>query len=485
MKEIKVSQPQEVILKSTKSLNLFLAGAGSGKTHSSGLLASDFIINFPKAIGFIGANTYQQLSKSTLKNIFEVWHSTFGWENERHYVVDKIPPKNFVTNGQKLKSYDGTISFNNGAIIFTASLDNYKAIDGTEIAWALLDETKDTREEAITDVILWRLRQKAIYLLNGELFDYPKEGSKGFNPLYVFTSPAKVDWINEWFELSNKYDEITKKIFSKTEFFYWEDDVKCVTISSTYHNEDNLPKGYIESKIEQFKGNQDKIDMLIYGSPIAKTGGEFFNQFNRLTHVKFTPLLPDINIHISLDFNVVPYITMTCWQIVKSKEKYQVRAFDEFCLPSPKNNTEDLCLEFMAKYLSKESPSLYYYGDASGSNSSTVSKEHNFDILERVLKKHLNDNSNRVMKSNPSVSGTRDFINKMYAGGYDIEIQIDPKCKNLILDNEFLKEDPTGGKLIQHASDKVTGQRYEKYGHTSDSMRYFLVSAFNNLYQKD
>lgn len=490
MRVLDVSKPQYEILTSTKPLNLFLAGAGSGKTFNMGLLSAEFVVNYPQAIGLIAANTYEQLTKSTLKSIFENWLNTFGWVNGVHYVVDKIPPKHFKVFGAPLKTYHNTISFNNGATIFTASLENYSVIDGTELGWALLDETKDTREEALKDVIVWRLRQKCMYITpNGKLtIDYiPNVGYKGFNPLYIFTSPAKVEWINEWFGLSTRYEEISQKIFSQTDFYTHETETHKVVICSTWHNKKNLPDGYIEGMIQKFTGNQDKIDMLIYGSPIAKSGGEFFSHFNRLKHVQKVDFIKEANIHISLDFNVVPYITMTCWQIIKKNDgSYQARCFDEICLDSPKNNTEALCLEFKNKWLSdNDKRNVFYYGDASGKNASTVSKEHNYDILERVLNKYLNDSSNRVLTRNPSVVRTRDFMNKIFAGGLPIEILINEKCQHLIRDFEFLKEAPDGGKLITKATDKITGQSFEKYGHTSDSARYLIVSAFNGLFEAE
>lgn len=488
MKELNVSKPQYEILTSTKPLNLFLAGAGSGKTFNMGLLSAEYVVNYPQAIGLIAANTYEQLTKSTLKSIFENWLNTFGWVNGVHYVVDRIPPKNFKVFGAPLKTYHNTITFNNGATIFTASLENYSVIDGTELGWALLDETKDTREEALKDVIVWRLRQKCMYITpKGKItIDY-LPGYKGFNPLYIFTSPAKVDWINDWFGLSDKYEDISQRIFSKTEFYTHESDLHKVVICSTWHNKDNLPEGFIEGMIQKFSGNQDKIDMLIYGSPIAKSGGEFFSQFKRLSHVGKVDFIPDANIHVSLDFNVVPYITMTCWQILRSESgAYQARCFDEICLESPRNNTEDLCKELEYKWLNgNKNKNLFFYGDASGKNSSTISKEHNYDIFERVLKKYLNSNSNRVLNRNPSVVRTRDFVNKIFAGGLPIEIIIDENCKNLIKDFEFLKEAPDGGKLITKATDKTTGQSFEKYGHTSDSARYFLISAFNGMFESE
>lgn len=489
--ELEVSEPQRIILESLKPLNLFLAGTGAGKTHSMGLLSADFAINHPKAIGMIAANTNSQLTKSTLKNIFECWFSLFGWANEVTYVVGKIPPKHFKRYGQPLKEYDNTICFNNGAMIFTSSLENYKVIDGTELGYALLDETKDTRKEALTDVIMWRMRQKAMYIKDGIIYNEPDEGRKGYNPMFIFTSPAKVEWINEMFDLTDKYEDISRHIFSDTDFFRYEDEDKCITISSTFHNKKNLPEGFIEQKLKQFTGNQNKIDMFIYGSPIAKTGGEFFNQFKVLKHVKEVKFDPNLNVHISLDFNVSPYITMTCWQIIREDNIYKVRCFAELCLSSPKNNTEDLCKEFINRFIlpvesrQKKFPGLFFYGDASGKNRSTLGKEHNFDILSRVMKKYLNSGSDRVLKRNPSVVATRDFMNKIFADGLPIVMEIDRSCKNLIADFEFLKEDADGGKLKVKVKDSTTGSMYEKYGHLGDSAIYFMCAAFDTLFDKE
>lgn len=485
MEAIVVSRPQQELLESSQPLNLFLAGSGSGKTYSEGLLSANFVINFPKVRGFIGANTYQQLSKSTLFRIFEVWRNIFGWQEDIHFVVDKIPPSKFVVHNSPLKSYENTICFDNGCLLFLASLDNYKIIDGSEFGWAILDETKDTKEVAVKEVISFRLRQHGMYLKDGIIYSEKIVGSTGHNPMYIFTSPAKVDWINDWFGLGDYYEEINRKIFDRNDYFRLIKSGKKVVISSTFHNENNLPEGWIERKLNEFAGSPHLVDMLIYGSPIAKSGGEFFSAFERLKHVKKVEYNPSANIHISLDFNVAPYITMTCWQIIRNGNLIDVNCFDEICLPSPRNNTEALCLEFEKRYCKNKIQGLFYYGDASGRNRSTQSKEHNYETLERILGKYLNDNSNRVLKSNPSVSASRDFMNRIYAEGTNLRINISDRCKNLIADCEFLKEAPDGGKLKVMAKDSNTGMTYEKYGHCGDSKIYFLCSAFNSLFAKE
>lgn len=490
--KLDLSGPQLEVLESTEAFNLFMSGAGGGKTHAMGLGSADFILNYTNVIGLIAANTHEQLNKSTLKRIFEVWRNEFGWQKGVDYVCDIKPPKQFKKMHIELKEYHNTITFNNGGLIFVASLDNYKAIDGQEIGWAMLDETKDTKEEAISETISWRLRQTGMWLdYEGQVHTQYTPGIKlkGYNPLYIFTSPAKEQWLNEMFGLVEHYDEIEKKIFSKTEFFSVKKEGRCVVIGSAFHNEANLPPGFIESRLQQYKGNKHLVDTLIYGSPIAKVGGEFYHQFERSVHVGNFPYVPGESFHITSDQNIHPYFTLLVAQIFTREGKWVVRFIREFCLTNPRNNMEDTCASFAAHYEEQlNGPNfagLFYYGDASGKKTQTVMSgtiRHHYQQLEVSLYRYLNENSNRVGMNNPSVIKRRDFFNKILAGGYDIVIEIDFSCTNFIADLDFLKEGPDGKKFKQKVKDKDTKVTYEKYGHTSDAADYLIIQVFEELY---
>lgn len=460
-----------------------MSGIGGGKTYIAGVTALKFITAFPQVIGFIGANTYAQLSKATLKSFFKTWNDQFGIVNGIHYVVDKIPPESWQKHNIKLKSYENTICFDNGALVFTASLDNYKVIDGTEFAWAFLDETKDTKEEAVKEVIVGRLRQKGLYIKNGEVTDEVTEIS--YNPLFITTSPAKVLWLNEWFGMPDFYEDINRSIFSKETYFHHETERQNLVICSTYHNEENLPKGYIEGLMDDYKGNPNLIDMLIYGSPIAKTGGEFYHQFDRRKHLGVTKYNPDLALHISFDFNVKPYISAVIYQIGwdDENEKYQIYAIKEYALKAPHNNSEDLSNAILLDFV-KHKSGAFIYGDASGKNRQTISKEfrHNYEVIEYILNPILASEYNRVTRRNPALVKRRDFVNKVFANGYNMEITIGEDCKNLITDFEFIKESPTGGKLKAIEKDRDTGESYEKLGHMSDCHDYFMCSAFETYF---
>jgi len=485
--DIWLSDPQADIIESTAQRNLFHSGAGSGKSHGLGLISADFVINNPEVRGFIGANTYSQLTKSTLDRVFNVWETTLGYKRGIHYVSNIMPPKTFKTFGARLDSYEHVISFANGALIFTASLDNYKVIDGTEFAWACLDETKDTKEEAVREVITARLRQSGMYINpSGILCKEKKTGDyKGFNPLYIFTSPAKTDWLAEWFDIPEYFEEINASIFSETDYFRKRKNDKMVVISSTYHNKANLSDGFIEQFIEDNKHNSQRIDMLVYGSPLAKTGGEYFSRFDRLKHIKYIPINPVLPVHLSFDFNRNPYMTCSCFQTWwdESIKKWIVNQFDEFCLEAPKNYTEALCQDIEEKYSHLLKNGLFFYGDYSGKAGRTNSTEDDYDVINRVLKKYIGAYSDKVI-TNKGLSVRHDFMNKILFGGLPLEYYIAPICKHSVNEFEYLKEDPNGGKLKQLATNPITSVQFQKYGHLADSFEYFFTSAFSQFFNQ-
>ena len=124
------------------------------------------------------------------------------------YVSGKEPPQHWKDCKRNFDRFNNIISFCNGALIFTGSLDNAVMHSGKEMGWSILDETKDSREEDVKEIILSRLRQPGMYLVDGEIKNKGDQ-SQQWNPLYISTSPAKVPWIAEWFELEKYIDEIS------------------------------------------------------------------------------------------------------------------------------------------------------------------------------------------------------------------------------------------------------------------------------------
>jgi hypothetical protein len=481
-----LSKPQMSILKSTAGINLFLAGTGSGKTFLGGVLSINFITKFPEARGAIFANTFGQLNTSTLFRVREYW-SSIGiseWNKDNPlglYVSGREPPPHWTKCKRNFDQFNGIISFCNGGLIFTGSLDNYFAHSGKDFSWCLLDETKDTAEEAVKEVVITRLRQPGMYVVDGKLSHEGKQ-SEQYNPLYCLTSPARTDWLSDMFELDKHVDEITSKIYSETTFFEKEYNNKKVVISSAYHNAHNVGLNYINTILAN--NSEERGRALVYGNPFATTGGEFYSSFNRINHVTDLTYDPSKPLHVSFDQNSVPYNSCSIWQFEQKENIWYAKCIDEITLENPRNSTEEVCEEFMMRYPNHKA-GLYYYGDASGRSRSTMNKEfkHHYEVVEWKLRRYLISGSDRTAIKNPLVLKRRDFINRIFEEKLPIRILIDEKCRKMIADLMYCKQAVDGTKDKHIVTDKETGDRYQKYGHLSDGFDYLLTEAFKNSYE--
>lgn len=514
--DIELSEPQAAVLETSKALILQMAGQGSGKSAIIGLSSGLFISYMPQVKGFIGANTHMQLSQSTLNAVFKVWKEKFGFEEYDQkarpagaYVIDKRPPAHFVRY-HTLKDYSGTISFFNGCLIFTGSLENYKAHDGKEFGWAHLDETKDTNKNALTDVILGRLRQLGVWR-NPETcevhFDpfLPHDEARargliGWNPLYIHTSPdpeTDVKWLTEMFGL-RKYEKQIKErvLMEESGYFHAEFGNKAVIIYSTHHNKKNLPPDYIDNQKSSMM-YEEKIMKLVYGFPFGKSGCLWFPYFRRDQCVKKVLYEPGGSVHQAWDFNVIPYMTMLAAQIryvtryidptgvkydepapgLRAIDVMQIRFYKEYCLEEPLNTTEAVCEAFAQDHAGTGAEgNCFYYGDASGLHRIPgMGSVSNFKIIAENLYLFFHNDSKRVRDPNVGVFTRRDLCNKIFSGKIpSIEIEIDEEnCPNLISDLENVKLGPKG-KVKEEEKDPITQKKFQKNGHTSDAFEYIV-----------
>lgn len=214
-----------------------------------------------------------------------------------------------------------------------------------------------------------------------------------------------------------------------------------------------------------------------------RTGGEFYHAFSRTRHCASVKYDPNMPIHVTFDQNTVPYITSCLWQVKYLPDgKLRLSQFDEVCLSNPRNTTEALCEEIMARYGEGFNSVMYLYGDASGNKNDTRSKDTDYDIARRVLRRVTSADSDRTMRSNPNVVKRRGFINKLFQGKYNIDIVIDPDtCRNTVTDYTKLKQDRNGNKHKELSTDE-NGITFEKYGHTSDANDYFIVQVLESLW---
>lgn len=506
-KVIELSTPQIKVLRSRTTLTLNMAGQRAGKSFLIGFKTGYFVSNFPKMKGMIAANTYKQLEQSTMTECKKVWKDIYNLTEyndknlEGNFVVNKKPPRHFHQY-EIFPDYNGIVSFENGAIVFTASLENYLAHDGKTLGWAELDETKDTREEALKAVILARLSQQGLYFHKETLeYEYIDNINKdelhnysAINPCCINTSPSigVVKWLTDMFKLEAEEKVILKKVTNPKDFYYSTSTFQTIVIYSTYWNADNLVENYIENRLSQLSEGEGL--KFIFGFPFGRTGSTFFRKFSKTAHVKDVSFNEALPINLSYDFNSKPYMTLLASQseFVPDLMEFQIRFFKEYCFASPLNSTEAVTNAFVDDFEDYD-PFVNFYGDASGDYRQAGSGDHTqFDTVREILAPFISRSSDRVPRKNKNVLNRRDFVDRILEKkltipygdlDYTVVIIIDPSCEYLIQDMQWLKEG-LDGKLKEKEKDPETGVVYEKMGHTSDSLEYLVCEMLDDYYQK-
>ncbi|MEO6901564.1 MAG: PBSX family phage terminase large subunit [Bacteroidia bacterium] len=209
-------------------------------------------------------------------------------------------------------------------------------------------------------------------------------------------------------------------------------------------------------------------------------GGLFYKKFNigkNTFNFKYDKSIP---LHISFDFNVSPYLSVTIWQAV-GKALYLI---DEIAMESPKNTTKDACTEIKRRYFMHEG-GVFIYGDPSGKNEDTRTEKgwNDFKIISTELS--VFRPVERVARMHPPVAMRGNFINEIFENTYD-GISINIYEGSVYLKNDFLfgKEASDGTKDKTKVKDKVKDITYEKYHHHSDSADYLICMMFAESFGK-
>lgn len=136
------------------------AGVAAGKTFAGAHFVIDNMLKRPDLTGFIGANTYDQLSQVTLRELF-YWLDHYGYE----WVIDQQPPEEWGAYNKRFKSYKNVLTLRHPVTkelvhAFTRVLGKGNPLRGLEFAWYWIDETRDTPQNT-HDILLSRMREDA------------------------------------------------------------------------------------------------------------------------------------------------------------------------------------------------------------------------------------------------------------------------------------------------------------------------------------
>ena len=218
-----------------------------------------------------------------------------------------------------------------------------------------------------------------------------------------------------------------------------------------------------------------------------RTGAEFFPSFNRgvvCGKFKYNPELP---IHISMDSNVLPYVTATFFQKeYKHDDIQQVTQIDELPIESP-NNSARKAAKVIAGRLREYgyADKVYLHGDASGKAANTIDEQNRsfFDLVIDELEHEGFEVEDCIGNKNPSVATTGEFINAVWDGRVPgVAIRIDNDCTTSIDDYQAVQKDENGAIAKKKVTNPVTKQKYEAQGHVADTLRYIAHDLLRQQY---
>ena len=400
-----------------------------------------------------------------------------------------------------------SIVFNDGGKIDFSGLDDPEKIKGiSQYKRVFLDELSEYDE---TDFKQIRLRLR---------------GQEGQQIVAAFNPISEEHWIKKkWFDRETWHDipmaltignetlpqelcavksvrmNSEKMILNPNTGEYDRHAPDTIVIQSTYLNNFwvvGSPDGkygyYDQQAIATFEN--DRINDPDYYQVYAlgewghiRTGAEFFPSFSHgvvCGRFKYNPELP---IHISMDSNVLPYVTATFFQKeYKPDDVQQVTQIDELPIESP-NNSARKAAKVIAKRLKEYgySDKVYLHGDASGKAANTIDCENRsfFDLVIDEIEREGFVVVDNIGKRNPSVATTGEFINAVWDGRVPgVSIRIDNDCTVSIDDYQAVQKDENGAIAKQKVTNPVTKQKYEAHGHVSDCLRYIAHDLLRQQY---
>ncbi len=267
----------------------------------------------------------------------------------------------------------------------------------------------------------------------------------------------------------------------------------AIIIQSTYLNNFwvvGSPKGtygyYDEQCVADFEYDRlhdpDYYNVYALGEwGVIRTGSEFFGSFNVGKHVGCVAYDPAWPLHLSVDNNVLPYISCSMWQVVTDDHGKHIRQVGEVCSENPNNTVKKSAKMVCARLRSMGcTDKVYVHGDASTKASNTYDEEKRswMDLYIESLRGEGFEIEDCVGNKNPSVAMSGEFINQVFDGSVDgLSIEIGEQCRNSVIDYQSVQKDVNGAMLKTKVKNKLTGQSYEEHGHLSDTFRYMVVDA--------
>lgn len=194
-------------------------------------------------------------------------------------------------------------------------------------------------------------------------------------------------------------------------------------------------------------------------------GARAFPGFDRRIHVaEQPPLNPYKPIAWCWDFNVEPFITT-----VGQRDGMMFRYYDEICLDE--GSIPEMCQEFYERY-PRHGAEILIYGDATGGARTAQTRASSYRLIFQHMQQYGLPLRMKVPEANPPVIERLDAANNALKGPEDqINVSVDPRCRELIADFEGVLLD-NSGKIKKTSNRK---DPYAKRTHAIDGATYWIA----------
>lgn len=420
---INLTKAQSRVFLSPARFRVLVAGRRFGKTYLSIPELVKKVWNRPKSLAWYLAPTYRQAKQ-------------IAWKELKATAAPYLASRPNET--------DLSVELVGGGAIALRGAENYDALRGPGLDFAVLDEYADMKPVVWTEIIRPMLSDR----MGSALFIGTP---KGLNHFYELHQAAKL--LNNW--AAFQYTTLDGGRVSAAELESARLDMDAKTFAQEY-----------EGSFENFAGRA-------------------YYSFTREKNLAQQFYVPRLQLCWSLDFNVNPMSSVICQledtttreMAMIGRRSSVVHVLDEIVLPN--SNTQEACDEFarrVAPWIARQGQvSLKLYGDAAGGARSTAGRS-DYQIIREFFRRTPEFQvSYHVPLANPAV---RDRINamnsKLLNAAGEVGLFVDPKCKRLTKDLEQVawKSDSNGnmtGEIDKSNADLT---------HVSDALGYLIETEY-------
>lgn len=439
--------PKQVdFIVTTEFLSAMVGGIGGGKTTALmgwvvGHMHSE---RGTGTVGGIFANTYSQLSQSTLPELWAAF-DRLGFEHGRDYVYNEAPPAYWNFKSRFKKKHDAVLTVRWWGQAIVRSLDNPKSIRGTTLGWACLDEARDTDRSSV-EIVFGRVRCPLARK----------------HKVRIATSPNGFDWVYEMFVEKPAKDSRLIQIRTLDNPF----------ISLEY--------------VERLRGLYDArlAEQELEGKFVPLTAGAVYRCFDRKIHLdpQNEPVANEQDdYYVSFDFNRTPFCAVLCQPRTIDGVRGLV-VLDEAFLEDA--DTYAMCRHMIDVVLPRHrrapdpnKPALgavRVYGDPSGRSRTTKNNFSDYDIITREFRGAYGpDFIASWASSDPGIIPRVNAVNALLLNAKGkCRCKIHSRCIKLIRDFEQVRFKPGTSNIDKE------GDKNKMLSHISDAFAYLCDREF-------